>query len=72
MKSQNFNYSEVDSISKLITILLRTILNFDRNEILERIFESFIIVMDKNYDVNNVKFLKLGKLLVKTILYIIV
>ena len=33
-----YDYSEIDSVSKLITIILHTIININRNELLEIIF----------------------------------
>ena len=35
---KNYDYSEIDSVSKLITIILHTIININRNELLEIIF----------------------------------
>jgi hypothetical protein len=48
-------------VSKLITILLRTIVNFNRNELLERIFESVILVLDKNFEEHRVFCINVSK-----------
>lgn len=53
LKVIQFDYSYIDSISKLITILLRTIVKFNRNELLDRIFDAFLLVLEKNYDAKN-------------------
>lgn len=48
-----YDYSYIDSVSKLVTILLRTMVKFNRNELLDRIFDAFLLVLEKNYDAKN-------------------
>ena len=50
------DYSYTDSFSKLVTIILKTIVNFDKNELLERILDSILIVLTKNHEFHRDKF----------------
>ena len=50
------DYSYTDAFSKLITIILKTLVNFNKQELLERIFDSVIIVLTKNHEYHRDKF----------------
>ena len=50
------DYSYIDSFSKLITIILKTVMGIKNTEILETIFYAFLIVLTKNHEYHKEKF----------------
>lgn len=50
------DYLYIDSFSKLITIILKTVMGIKNTEILETIFDAFLIVLTKNHEYHKEKF----------------
>lgn len=50
------DFSYVDALSKLITVILKTVINTDKKEILERILESGVLTLTKNHELHRENF----------------
>ena len=54
--SAAIDLSYVDAFSKLIIVILKTVINTNKNEILERILESSVLTLTKNHGVHKENF----------------
>ena len=54
--SQAMDFSYIDSFTKLIILILKTIINTNKNEMLEKILHSIVIILTKNHDVHRESF----------------
>lgn len=50
------DFSNIDAFSKLIVILLKTVININKNEILEKILQSIVLTLTKNHELHRGSF----------------
>ena len=50
------DFSYIDAFSKLVVLLLKTVINTNKNEILEKILQSIVITLTKNHELHRETF----------------
>jgi len=50
------DFSYIDAFSKLVIVILKTVINTDKKAILERILESSLLILTKNHELHKGKF----------------
>ena len=50
------DFSYIDAFSKLIIVLLKTVINTNKNEILEKIIQSIVLTLTKNHELQRENF----------------
>jgi len=50
------DFSYIDAFSKLVVLLLKTVINTNKNEILEKILQSIVLTLTKNHELHRESF----------------
>lgn len=53
LQIDNYDYTYIDQFSKLIAVILKSGVNFNKDELLERICDTYIIVLTKHHESAN-------------------